>query len=252
MTDWAGRVALITGAGSGIGRASAELFAGAGARVAVIDRDTGPGEETAELIRAAGGDAMFIAGDVADEQSVKDMVDRTLAHYGRLDIAHNNAGISPSTGTVTECSRQLWDQVLAVNLTGPYLCMKYQIDAMLRTGGGAIVLTGSASSLKGLPGISAYVASKHGLTGLMKVAALEYAAQNIRVNMICPGFTLSPLLASNVESGYLDLDEVLKGIPNRRMSMPKDQAQAAFWLCSDEASYVTGAVLSVDGGLVLA
>ena len=246
------RVALVTGAGSGIGQASARLFAAAGVRVAVVDKDPVTGEKTVEMIREAGGEACFISCDVSDEASVEAMVNRVVEIYGRLDIAHNNAAICPDTGTVTQCRKSVWDQTIAVNLTGMWLCMKYEIEAMVEHGGGAICNMGSTSSLKGLPQISAYVASKHAVIGLMKVAALEYAEHKIRVNVVCPGMTDTAGMRKKAEAGGIfSLDEFVKGVPIKRMAAPEEIARAVVWLCSDEASYVTGAVLSVDGGQVL-
>ncbi len=248
---WAGKVALVTGAGSGIGQASAELFARCGAKVVVVDLNVDGGESVVEGIKSAGGDAMFLRCNVADESSVEDMVAQTLERYGRLDAAHNNAGISPDTGLTADCPLDVWNQVMAVNLTGTWLCMKHQIPAMLAVGGGAIVNTGSVNSVKGAPKLSAYAASKHGLVGLTKTAAMEYAAQNIRVNMICPGITLTPMLEKKAAEVDWDLSTAHQMVPIDRMASPREMAEVAVWLCSGGASYVTGIVMSVDGGMTL-
>ncbi|API58679.1 hypothetical protein BSL82_04600 [Tardibacter chloracetimidivorans] len=249
--EWTGKVALVTGAGSGIGQASAEAFARAGAKVAVVDLDVAGGERVVENIKAAGGEAFFIASNVSDENAVKEMVAETLSRYGRLDAAHNNAGISPDTGLTADCPFDVWNQVMAVNLTGTWLCMKHQIPALLAGGGGAIVNTGSVNSIKGAPKLSAYAASKHGLVGLTRTAAIEYAAQNIRVNMICPGITLTPMLEKKAAEVDWDLKTAHQMVPIDRLAAPNEMAEAAVWLCSTSASYITGVVLSVDGGMTL-
>jgi NAD(P)-dependent dehydrogenase (short-subunit alcohol dehydrogenase family) len=248
---WSGKVALVTGAGSGIGRASAETFARAGAKVVVADLNADAGGSVVAGIRDSGGLASFIRCDVADEDSVARMVANTLQIYGRLDAAHNNAGISPDTGSVTQTRRDVWDRIIAVNLTGVWLCMKYEIDAMLKSGGGAIVNTGSVSSLKAGAEIAAYTASKHGLVGLTKVAALECAQRGIRVNMICPGITLTPMLRKKAAEGYYDLEKATELVPIRRFADPQEMADSAVWLCSAQASYLTGVALPVDGGMLL-
>lgn len=253
MTDWRGRVALVTGAGSGIGRATAQGFAELGAKVAVLDVDEHAGNETLEAIKRAGGDAAFIQTDVTDEQSVAAAVTETVRRFGRLDAAHNNAGISPDTGTTTDCTRELWDRIFAVNVTGIWLCMKYEIEAMRASGGGAIMNTGSVSSLRAAPAIPAYVASKHALIGLTKVTALEYAKEGIRVNVVCPGMTATPMLEKKAAEGYFRIEDVVKAaVPMDRLGLPEEIASAVIWACSDGASYLTGATLSVDGGMAIA
>jgi NAD(P)-dependent dehydrogenase (short-subunit alcohol dehydrogenase family) len=253
VMDWSGRVALVTGAGSGIGRATAQGFAELGARVAVVDRDEDAGRATLDAIGAAGGEAIYIAADVTEEESVAAAVAETVRRFGRLDAAHNNAGISPDTGTTVDCTRELWDQIFAVNVTGVWLCMKYEIEAMRASGGGAIVNTGSVSSLRAAPQLPAYVASKHALIGLTKVTALEYAAQNIRVNIVCPGVIETPMLMKKAAEGFFSVDDyVQSSVPMARAGQPEEIASAVIWACSDSASYLTGAALSVDGGMVIA
>jgi NAD(P)-dependent dehydrogenase (short-subunit alcohol dehydrogenase family) len=252
VMDWNGRVALVTGAGSGIGRATAEGFAALGAKVAVLDRDVRAGYETQEAISRAGGEAVFLHTDVTDEDSVAAAISATMKRFGRLDAAHNNAGISPDTGTTANCTRAIWDQIFAVNVTGIWLCMKHEIEAMRRNGGGAIMNTGSVSSLRAAPELPAYVASKHAVIGLTKVAALEYAKENIRVNCVCPGMIETPMLRKKAEDGYFVINEALQYVPMRRLGQPEEIASAVIWACSDAASYLTGATISVDGGMVIA
>jgi NAD(P)-dependent dehydrogenase (short-subunit alcohol dehydrogenase family) len=249
MESFHGRVALVTGAGSGIGRASAIAFAAAGARVAVVDVDAAHGEATAEAIAGAGGIAQPVVCDVTDEAGVAGMVAEIVDTWGRLDFAHNNAGISPATGDTVVCSKADWDAILAVNLTGVWLCMHHEIPAMLASGGGAIVNTSSGVGLKAFPGQPAYVASKHGVVGLTKAAALEFATRGVRVNAICPGTVLTPLVEQKLGILY-DKDFMRQANPMKRFGEPEEIAAAAVWLCSDQASFVTGVALPVDGGIV--
>jgi NAD(P)-dependent dehydrogenase (short-subunit alcohol dehydrogenase family) len=249
METFEGRVALVTGSGSGIGRASAIAFAAAGARVAVVDVDAARAEATAKAIAGAGGTAHAVVCDVTDEVSVAAMVAEIIATWGRLDFAHNNAGISPATGDTVVCTKADWDAILAVNLTGVWLCMHHEIPAMLAGGGGAIVNTSSGVGLKAFPGQPAYVASKHGVVGLTKAAALEFATRGVRVNAICPGTVLTPLVEQKLGILY-DKDFMRQANPMKRFGEPEEIAAAAVWLCSDQASFVTGVALPVDGGIV--
>ena len=243
-----GRVALVTGAGSGIGRASAQAFAAAGARVAVVDVDPAGGAETVALVEADGGEARSFACDVSDESAVAALVLAVTDAYGRLDFAHNNAGISPATGDCVRCPKDQWDATIAVNLTGVWLCMKYEIPAIVAGGGGAIVNTSSGVGLQGMPNQPAYVASKHGVVGLTKAAALEFAQQGVRVNAVCPGTTMTNMVRGGIEAGKYTLEAMEALAPVHRVGDPAEIARAVRWLCSDEASFVTGAVLPVDGG----
>ena len=248
------RVALVTGGGSGIGRASAVVFAREGARVVVTDVDEDGGQETVRIIEAAGGTARFVRADVSQAAEVAALVEQAVSTYGRLDCALNNAGIQGDIRQTAECSRENWDRIIATNLTGVWLCMKHEIPHMLSQGGGAIVNTSSNFGLVGSNGMPAYSASKHGVLGLTKTAALEYAKSGIRVNAVCPGPVQTPLvdkvLAAQPELG----DQIIKAIEARepvgRMGQPEEIAEAVVWLCSDAASFVTGTAMSVDGGFV--
>lgn len=248
MKQLQGRVALVTGASSGIGRASARAFAAAGAHVAVVDTDAASGYETVLEIRAKGGEALFFGCDVTDEAQVSGLIAAVTTAFGRLDFAHNNAGISPVTGNTVACPKELWDRIIAVNLTGVWLGMKYQIPAMLAAGGGAIVNTSSGVGLKGNANQPAYIASKHGVVGLTKAAAIEFAASGIRVNAVCPGAVLTPLVEGKVQAGAYTLDTLAGVCPMHRVGSPEEIANAVVWLCSDAASFVNGVAIPVDGG----
>ncbi len=245
-----GKVAIVTGSGSGIGRGSALAFAGAGARVVVADIDADRGDETVREIRGAGGEASYVSVDVTDEDSVAAMVAAAVDRYGRLDCAHNNAGISPLSGDTASCPKSVWDAIIAVNLTGVWLCMKHEIPAMLDGGGGAIVNTSSGAGLQGVAGMPPYVASKHGVIGLTKVAALDYGTRGIRVNAICPGTVLTPLVQQKADLGFYNVEAMAAMAPMKRLGLPAEMGAAAVWLCSDMASFVTGVALPVDGGTV--
>jgi NAD(P)-dependent dehydrogenase (short-subunit alcohol dehydrogenase family) len=248
-----GKVVLITGASAGIGRAAALQFADAGAQVVVADIAVEGGEETVRLLEEAGGTGHFMKVDVTQSAEVEELVNQTVERYGRLDYAVNNAGIEGEVALTPEYSEEMWNRVLAINLTGVWLGMKYQIPQMLKQGGGAIVNTASILGLVAAPTFCAYNASKHGVVGLTKTAALEYAEQGIRVNAVCPGFIETPMVMERgVRAG--DDAEVYRSIeqlhPMKRLGQAQEIAEAIVWLCSDAASFVTGAALNVDGGYV--
>jgi NAD(P)-dependent dehydrogenase (short-subunit alcohol dehydrogenase family) len=247
--DFRGRVAIVTGAAAGIGRASALAFAAAGASVVVADVDAAGGAATVELATRAGGEARFVATDVASSASVQEMVDATIAAYGRLDFAHNNAGVAAAQHDVADLPEAEWDRVQGVMLRGVYLCMKYEIPHLLAEGG-AIVNTASGAGLVGYPGQSPYVSSKHGVLGLTKSAALEYGHRGVRVNAVCPGTVLTPMVEAATQVPGLE-EQLVALHPIGRIGTPDEIAQAVLWLCSDGASFVLGHALAVDGGYVV-
>ena len=245
-----GKVALVTGAGSGIGRATALVFAREGAKVVVSDIVVAGGQETVQQIEAAGGEAIFVKADVSQAADVETLIAKTVETYGRLDCAFNNAGIEGGMKLTIDCTKEEFDRTIAVNLTGVWLCMKYEIQQMLSQGGGAIVNTASAAGLVGFPGLPDYVASKHGVVGLTKTAALEYAKSGIRVNAVCPGVIQTPMVerGAQLSPGFDEL--ALSMEPVGRFGQPSEIGEAVVWLCSDAASFVTGIPMQVDGGLV--
>jgi NAD(P)-dependent dehydrogenase (short-subunit alcohol dehydrogenase family) len=248
-----GKVALITGAASGIGRASALVFAREGAKVVVVDVNEEGGRETVRLTRETGGEGIFIKADVSKAKDVEAMVKKTVDTYGRLDCAFNNAGIGMRKSTI-DLTEDDWERVIGINLKGVWLCMKYEILQMLKQGGGAIVNTSSGSGVMPLQIVPspAYTASKHGVIGLTKAAALEYAKAGIRINVICPGATRTPMVVRSTDEKERSFSEIEEAIitmhPLGRMGEPEELAEAALWLCSDAASFVTGVTLPVDGG----
>lgn len=246
----AGKTALITGGGGGIGRATALLFAEEGARVAVSDLKPEAASETVATINAGGGQALSIPGDVTSNRDVDNMIDATVKAYGRLDCAFNNAGIAPyqvdAAGKNTaDWSEDSFDRMIAVNLKGVWLCMRAEIKHMEANGGGAIVNTASIAGLIGIRTSSAYTAAKHGVVGLTKTAAIEYAKQAIRVNSVCPGFIETDMTRVTMQKRG---EEILSMVPYRRLGRAEEIAEMVCWLSSDRASYVSGANYNVDGG----
>ena len=250
MGTFDGKVALITGAGSGIGKATALAFAREGASVVVADMDRRHGRMAVREIESNEGTALFVEVDVADEQSVEAMVGGCLEQFGRLDIAHNNAGIGTPSAPLHETEREGFERVLAVNLTGVWLCLKYEAQAMLDLGGGSIVNTASLAGLIGFPLNVAYSASKHAVIGITRTAALEYAQSGIRVNAVCPAFIQTPMVEGFITqpNARMSLDRLARMQPMGRIGTPEEVAAAVLWLCSDAASFVTGIALPIDGG----
>ncbi len=242
------KVGIVTGAGQGIGRAIASRCAAEGASVVVADFNQEMGEQTVELIRAAGGEATFAFGDVSDEASVKAMIETVITTYGRLDIACNSAALSRGSGPIHEYSREVFDQTLEMCLTNTWLCMKYEIPAMLANGGGAIVNISSNASLRGQAYNTAYAAAKSGVNLLTKSSAAEYGSQGIRINAVSPGVIRTP----GVEKYFEEQPEMAEGLKRaavmNRLGEPEEIAEAVVFLCSDRASFITGQLLSVDGG----
>lgn len=245
------KVAMVTGAGSGIGRSVALAFAASGARLIVADVVSETGEETTRMIHNNGGKAFFVKTDVAQAREVERMVAAAVESFGRLDFACNNAGIEGVLAETADYPEEIWRKVLEVNLVGAWLCLKYQIPQMLRQGGGSIVNMSSILGQVGMANASAYVASKHGLIGLTKAAAIEYATRNIRVNAICPGFIETPMIArGGIRPGTEFYDAIRSMHAMKRLGNPDEVAGVALWLCSEAASFVTGEAILVDGGYV--
>lgn len=250
MGAFANKVALVTGGSFGIGRAAALAFAREGARVVVADIETAGGEETVASIRALKGEALFVRTDVSKSDQVAALVARTLSAYGSLDCAFNNAGIEGVMASTHETTEDNWDRVIAINLKSVWLCMKYQLPHMLRQGHGSIVNCASIAGLVGFPSASAYVASKHGVVGLTRAAALENAKLGVRVNAVCPGIIRTPMI-DRATGGSAEAEAAfVAGQPIGRMGTPEEVASAVLWLCSDGASLMTGQAIAVDGGWV--
>jgi len=247
-----GKVALVTGGASGIGRATALTFAREGAKLVIADMNEDGGQQTVHMITENGGEATFVQVDVTSASAVEALISKTVETYGRLDCAHNNAGVTQRAYPPTaEFPEEDWHRVLAVNLTGVWLCMKYEIPQMLQQGGGAIVNTTSVAGLVRLAGRAAYVASKHGVVGITRTAALEYAQQGIRVNCVCPGYIRTPMVAYVLQKEGEQLEQqMVAREPIGRLGTPEEVAETVVWLCSDAASFVTGHTMTVDGGFV--
>ena len=246
------KVALVTGGASGIGRATALTFAREGARLIIADMNEDGGQQTVHMITENSGEATFVQVDVTQATEVEAMISKAIETYGRLDCAHNNAGIgSRPRVLIHELPEESWDQVIGINLKGVWLCMKYEIIQMLKQGGGALVNTASIMGLVGSWSRSgAYNASKHGVVGLTKTAALEYAKSGIRVNAVCPGYIRTPLIEEALTSNPEMEAQIIERHPVGRMGRPEEIAEAVVWLCSDAASFVTGHTMTVDGGYV--
>lgn len=240
-----GKVAIITGASRGIGAAAARVFADAGASVVLASRDEPALAAIAQEIRGGGGEALVVGTDVGDPDAVKRLVERTVEEFGRLDVAFNNAGAGHPPAPLADVGIEDFDEALSLNLRGVFLCMKHEIPAMLESGGGAIVNNSSTAGLGGPPGMSGYAAAKHGVIGLTKAAAIDYGPRNIRVNALAPG----PILTERLLAlGQETLNHIAGMVPMRRLGEPAEVARTAAWLCSDQASYLTGVTIPVDGG----
>lgn len=245
-----GKVAIVTGAASGIGRATAQALAAEGAKVAVVDRDVAGAAAAAEAIDAAGGTAWPYGVDVSDPAAVAHMVEEAVAVFGGLDIAFNNAGIEGEAAPTADCTEDNWTRTLAVNLTGTWYCMREEIPHMLARGGGSIINCASIAGLVGFEGIPAYTASKHGVVGLTKTAALDYATRGIRVNAVCPGVIHTPMVDRFTHGDSATEAAMTAGEPMGRMGEPEEIASAVVWLASDGASFCTGQAIAIDGGWV--
>ncbi|MBV9389559.1 MAG: SDR family oxidoreductase [Chroococcidiopsidaceae cyanobacterium CP_BM_ER_R8_30] len=248
MAPFTGKVALVTGGSSGIGRASAIAFAQKGASVVVASRRAEEGEETVKLVKEAGSDGFFVKTDVTQAADVETMVEQTIRRYGRLDYAFNNAGIEQTPSPLVEQTEETFDQIIDINVKGVWLSMKYQIPQMLKNGGGAIVNMSSIAGLVGMAGVPIYVASKHAVVGLTKSVALEYAKQGIRINAVSPGAIETDMFDRFVKDNPQVREQMMTMHPIGRTGKSEEIANAVVWFCSDEAAFVTGQILALDGG----
>ncbi len=248
MALFTGKVALVTGGSSGIGKASAIAFARKGASVVVASRRAEEGEETVRLVKEVGSDGFFVKTDVTQAADVEAMVEQTIHRYGRLDYAFNNAGIEQASSPLLEQTEETFDQIIDINIKGVWLSMKYEIPQMLKNGGGAIVNTSSVGGLVGVAGIPIYVASKHAVVGLTKSVALEYAKEGIRVNAVSPGGVETDMLDRYLKDNLQAREQMIAMHPLGRIGKSEEIANAVVWFCSDEAAFVTGQILALDGG----
>ena len=247
-TIFKNKVIIVTGGSFGIGKATAIAFAKQGAKIVIADWAENP--ETIAFIKDLGNDVIFIKCDVSRSDEVKSMVEKTIATFGRLDYAFNNAGIEGNTALTPDCTEDNWDKTIAINLKGVWLCMKYEIPEMLKQGKGVIINCSSVAGLVGFESLPAYVASKHGVVGLTKTAALEFAKHGIRINAVCPGVIQTPMIDRLTGKKKEAIEQYTALEPLGRFGQPEEIANAVLWLCSDEASFVTGHGMAVDGGFV--
>jgi NAD(P)-dependent dehydrogenase (short-subunit alcohol dehydrogenase family) len=250
--DFTGKVALVTGASSGMGLATAKAFADAGAAVVLADIREDLVRAEAEKLSAAGQKAIAVRCDVSDDGEVAAMVDRAVSEFGRLDAAFNNAGVMARIAPTADSTREEWDRVIGVNLRGVWSCMKYELRQMQRQGSGAVVNNASVGALTGNPGIGSYIASKHGVIGLTRTAALEYIRHGIRVNAVNPGLIDTQVARDVVSGDEQAYENIAKHVPIARAGRPEEIASAVLWLCSPGASYIVGHALTVDGGMTVA
>jgi NAD(P)-dependent dehydrogenase (short-subunit alcohol dehydrogenase family) len=246
--NFTGKVAFVTGAGTGIGRAAALAFARDGAHVVVADVSEQGSQETARMIEELGGRVLAVTCDVTRAEDVKAALDKTIETFGRLDFAFNNAGVEQKMAPTAELEEAEWDRIVNTNLRGVFLCLKHEIPLMLKQGSGAIVNTSSGAGVKGFKGQAAYVAAKHGVVGLTRAAALDYASQNIRINAVCPGIINTPMMDRFTGGTPEGRQQVISQEPIGRMGQPEEIANAVLWLCSDAASFAVGHAMVVDGG----
>ncbi|RSK46374.1 glucose 1-dehydrogenase [Hymenobacter perfusus] len=249
--QFAGKVAFVTGAGTGIGRAAALAFAREGAQVAVVGRTLADNDETVRLVTEQGGQAVAVVCDITDEAQVQAALAKTIDTYGRLDFAFNNAGVEQHKAPAAELAMAEWDRIVNIDLRGTFLCMKHEIPLILAQGGGAIVNTSSGAGLIGIKQNAAYCAAKHGIIGMTRSAALDYADQNLRINAVCPGFIDTPMMDRFTHNSEQEREKVIEQEPIGRAGMPEEIANAAVWLCSASSSFVVGHALAVDGGQVI-
>ncbi len=246
-----GQVALVTGAGSGMGLATAKAFAASGAAVTLADMNEDAVKDAAATITKSGGKALAVRCDVTDETQVQSMVDRTVAAFGRLDATYNNAGIQSQVTDTADVTMEEWNRLISTNLTSVWLCMKYELQQMRKQGSGAIVNASSLGGLLGNAGRAAYHAAKHGVLGLTKCAAIEYAARNVRINAICPGTIETPMVEKMFDSGDLSKEKAMGLQPIGRLGTADEIADTVLWLCSSASTYVIGQSISVDGGYTI-